>query len=486
VTAHPAVIGCIGGIDTSGGAGLARDAITVAGLHGQCWQVPTLVSQQSHQHHHATYALDCQVFAQALSILVDALPAAIKLGAIANDAQAQCILDQLTAIPATVPVIWDPVQISSAHGRLGQLSQSLINTLLTRCTLVTPNLPELGLLSGQSDSTLALSWLRANGPQYLLVKGGHAQHAQATDILYSPAHTWHFAGPRVPDIDMRGSGCITATAIACFMAKGYNCEDAVCLAKAVLSESYHTARPVAATQALAPAPHWPENADYFPVTQRNTALASSATGFGPLDQPYFGLYPVVDSIDWLQRVLAVGVSIAQLRIKATNPDILHQQVHQAVALGRQYQSQVFINDHWQLAIEAGAYGVHLGQDDLTTADLAAIANAGLRLGVSTHGYAELCRVLPLTPSYIALGHVYPTTTKRMPSQPQGPARLAAYQALCGSIPTVAIGGIGLAQIPSVRAAGVHNVAVVSAITRAANPPAAIAQLQEALANVQRA
>ncbi|WP_268581597.1 thiamine phosphate synthase, partial [Escherichia coli] len=95
---------------------------------------------------------------------------------------------------------------------------------------------------------------------------------------------------------------------------------------------------------------------------------------------------------------------------------------------------------WRLAIKHGAYGVHLGQEDLDTTDLAAIHRAGLRLGVSTHDDAELARALAVKPSYIALGHIFPTQTKDMPSAPQGLAELKRHIAGLADYPTVAIGG----------------------------------------------
>ena len=114
----------------------------------------------------------------------------------------------------------------------------------------------------------------------------------------------------------------------------------------------------------------------------------------------------------------------------------------------------------------GAFGVHLGQQDLADS---AIAQAGLRLGISTHGYTEMLIALRCRPSYIALGHIFPTRTKVMPSQPQGTKRLRDYVALLSTtdIPTVAIGGINLANLDEVMATGVDGVAVaVTAITQA--------------------
>jgi hydroxymethylpyrimidine kinase/phosphomethylpyrimidine kinase/thiamine-phosphate diphosphorylase len=134
---------------------------------------------------------------------------------------------------------------------------------------------------------------------------------------------------------------------------------------------------------------------------------------------------------------------------------------------------LFINDYWQLAIKHKAYGVHLGQEDMEVADLPMIADAGLRLGLSTHGYYEILRAQQLKPSYIALGHIFPTKTKQMPSDPQGLNRLGKYAALLADIPTVAIGGINLKRAAAVWKTGVGSIAVVSAITDATDPKIAI-------------
>lgn len=190
-----------------------------------------------------------------------------------------------------------------------------------------------------------------------------------------------------------------------------------------------------------------------------------------------GLYPVVDSIEWIKRLLSVGVKTIQLRIKDQPEESVEPAVMQAVALGRHYQARLFINDYWRLAIQHRAYGVHLGQEDLDTADLDAIRRAGLRLGVSTHDDAELARATAVNPSYIALGHIFPTQTKDMPSAPQGLTELARHiRELDGRFPTVAIGGISIARTPSVLATGVGSVAVVSAITQAADWRQATAEL----------
>lgn len=186
----------------------------------------------------------------------------------------------------------------------------------------------------------------------------------------------------------------------------------------------------------------------------------------PLTESRLGLYPVVDNVAWIARLLDAGVRTLQLRIKGHPDAAVEKAVAEAAALGRRYRARMFINDHWRLAVEHQAYGVHLGQEDLDIADLDAIHRAGLRLGLSTHDDAELDRALAVQPSYIALGHIFPTNTKQMPSSPQGIDELKRHLARLEGIPTVAIGGISLERAPAVLATGVGSIAVVSAITEA--------------------
>lgn len=189
-----------------------------------------------------------------------------------------------------------------------------------------------------------------------------------------------------------------------------------------------------------------------------------------------GLYPVVDSVEWIARLLEAGVRTLQLRIKDKREHEVEDDIAAVIALGRRYNARLFINDYWRLAIKHQAYGVHLGQEDLETADLSAIRAAGLRLGVSTHDDMEMDIALAARPSYIALGHVFPTQTKQMSSAPQGLEQLTRHIARLGNYPTVAIGGISLSRAADVLATGVGSIAVVSAITQAADWRQATEQL----------
>jgi thiamine-phosphate pyrophosphorylase len=187
----------------------------------------------------------------------------------------------------------------------------------------------------------------------------------------------------------------------------------------------------------------------------------------PLD-PF---YLIVDSADWIARLLPHGVKLVQLRVKDRSDAIIHSEIARAKQLCDAAGAQLVVNDFWRAAIAAGCDYVHLGQEDLDDADLGAIHDAGLKLGVSTHDEAELQRALDVAPDYIALGPIYFTRLKAMRFGPQGLEKLAHWKACMGSIPLVGIGGVSLERAPGVLAAGADVAAVVTDITLHDNPEA---------------
>jgi thiamine-phosphate pyrophosphorylase len=196
-----------------------------------------------------------------------------------------------------------------------------------------------------------------------------------------------------------------------------------------------------------------------------------------------GLYAVLPDAAWVSRMAQAGVPTVQLRFKSDEQHAIQREVRAAVQAVEGTNSLLFINDHWQAAIDAGAYGVHLGQEDLDISDLDAIRNAGLRLGLSSHGYAEMLRADAVGPSYIAMGAVYATTLKRMVTPPQGIGRLYAYARLLRDYPLVAIGGIDPSRFDDVLRSGVGSVAVVRAIVGSDNPEHAAHEMMRKIRDI---
>ncbi|OQP85063.1 thiamine-phosphate diphosphorylase [Rhizobium rhizosphaerae] len=180
-------------------------------------------------------------------------------------------------------------------------------------------------------------------------------------------------------------------------------------------------------------------------------------------------YLIVDSADWIDRLIPLGVRLVQLRIKDRSEAEIAAEIRRAKATCAAHGATLVINDYWRLAIEEGCDWLHLGQEDLAEADLSAIRAAGLKLGLSTHDPAELSTALSARPDYVALGPVYPTILKAMRWAPQGLERIAEWKAEAGTVPLVAIGGLTVERLPGVFAQGADSAAVVTDITRNANP-----------------
>lgn len=250
------------------------------------------------------------------------------------------------------------------------------------------------------------------------------------------------------------------------LALGFIEIDAECLANAWQAMSARTGQFNAAD--------WPDQAQDFGMRPwpRNDAFA--------VCPKKLGLYAVLPDAAWVGRMARAGVPTVQLRFKSYDAQAIEAEIRAAVQAVQGTGALLFINDHWQAAIAAGAYGVHLGQEDMAEADLQTIRAAGLRLGLSSHGYAEMLRADAFSPSYMALGAIFPTTLKRMQTAPQGTGRLHAYAQLMQSYPLVAIGGIDSRRLPEVLSHGIGSVAVVRALVTADNPEAMATSLQAAI------
>jgi thiamine-phosphate pyrophosphorylase len=179
-------------------------------------------------------------------------------------------------------------------------------------------------------------------------------------------------------------------------------------------------------------------------------------------------YPIVPDFGWIARIVPLGVRTVQLRLKHAGPDEVRRQIGDSLEVCARYGCTLIVNDYWHEAIDCDSKFLHLGQEDLAAANLAAIRAAGLKLGVSTHSHAELSTALAADPDYVALGPVYETTLKKMPWAPQGLDRLRDWVETAGR-PVVAIGGITLERAPAVYATGVASIAVVSDVIASPDP-----------------
>ena len=182
-------------------------------------------------------------------------------------------------------------------------------------------------------------------------------------------------------------------------------------------------------------------------------------------------YLIVGDVAALERLVPLGVRLVQLRLKDRSETDLRHQISRARDMCAAYGTQLVVNDHWRIALDLRCNFVHLGQEDMDSADFTALRLAGIRFGLSTHDRAELDRALSHRPAYVALGPVYPTKLKKMAWGPQGLDRVREWRQLTGDIPLVGIGGLTVDRLPGLFAAGADSAAVVTDIQLAPDPAA---------------
>ena len=500
-TTHCPIVWSIAGSDSGAGAGVQADlrAFDTFDVHG-CTAIAAITAQNSL----AVTRIDAvpadQLDAQLAALASDLPPRAIKVGMLASAANVRCVARWVDRLRERSPValVVDPIWRASTGAALGDdgVRKALLAELLPRATAITPNRADAAWLLGcdalasDADVARAAAALRARGAQAVVITGGDAGGGSSRDWIDTPQAQGWLQLPRVASTQDHGTGCVYAASMAAAFALDFCAADAAVIAKMSTTAALAAGLPAGLGRgAVRPQarfglrgellPAFIAAADADAMASTDATLDAGATRFAPLSSASMGLYAVVDNADWIERVLAAGVRTVQLRAKEGTHAYLSEQVRRCVRAARAVGAQLFINDHWELAIEHGAYGVHLGQEDLATADLDAIRHAGLRLGVSTHSYWEVCRAHALAPSYIACGPIYPTTTKDMPWAPQGPGNVAYWSQLLRE-PVVVIGGMDGERAADAVRCGAAGVAILRGIVTASDPEAAIKVLRLAV------
>jgi hydroxymethylpyrimidine kinase/phosphomethylpyrimidine kinase/thiamine-phosphate diphosphorylase len=297
-------------------------------------------------------------------------------------------------------------------------------------------------------------------------------------------HERHFwlSSRRIDTLNTRGTGCTLASAIASALALGYSLYDSVVIGKMAINQALRLGYGIETDQGPVAMQSFPDRQIDLPCLTKQADFPLELYDFPPCNEPKLGLYPVVDRASWIPRLADQGVTTIQLRVKDLTGAQLENEIKSAIQLAQQYHCRLFINDYWQLAIQYQAYGVHLGQEDLDSADISAIHKAGLRLGISTHCHYEVARAHSYKPSYIACGPIYHTETKVMPWVPQGIAGLSYWRKVL-NYPLVAIGGINRERLTEVAQTHVDGIAMITAITLAKHPEQTTKEFIQFLDNV---
>lgn len=472
-----AIVWSVAGSDCSGLAGQVADIRAIEALGAHPCMITTAVTAQNSKKVVAINPLtETQITAQ-FNALKDDLPAdAIKVGLLPN-------LDSIEALKEFLKeyegkLIVDPVMVSSSGKELmDKQAQAAFKTLFHKIDLLTPNIPELELLTSRKienleDIEFAVDDILSAGVKAVLVKGGHADEDFCADYFCADAlseesESFWLRSERQHRDNTRGTGCVLAASVATAWALNHSLKDAIVIGKMQINQAIeHGYRVGLGKGPLKPLP-WPAKQRYMPKLAKH--FSDKDYSFKSCGEKDLGLYPVVDSAEWLERLLPLGITTIQLRVKDLVDEALENEIQKAIKIAEQYNARLFINDYWQLAIKHKAYGVHLGQEDLDTADIEAISKAGLRLGVSTHCYYEVARAHAIEPSYMACGPVYHTESKQMPWIPHGIENLSYWINCMNEYPWVAIGGINMQRMQEVANTKVSGIAMISAITQAEDP-----------------
>jgi len=468
------VVWSYAGLDNSGLAGQIADVRTIQALGAHSCCVTTAVTAQNSQRVVAINPSTKQQLESQLTSLQElGQPNAIKVGLLPSEDSLQLLIAFLEQAEKPIKLILDPV-IESSSGTQFMPDEVLeqLEKLLPLVTVFAPNINELARLAGQQINSVEdienqAKKLLELGISAVLVKGGHWPSEQASDFFVDGQHQFWMHSDRQETDNTRGTGCVLSSAIATALALDYSVEDAVVIGKMALNHGLRNSYAVGDDKGPLAVQSWPTDEQDMPRLTKQYAF--NRFHFPSLKNQTLDLYPVVDSAKWLERLLALGISTIQLRVKDLQGEDLEYEIITAIETAKQYGARLFINDYWQLAIKHGAFGVHLGQEDLDDADISAISKAGLHLGISTHCFYEVARTHAIQPSYLACGPVYHTDSKQMPWIPHGIENLGYWNNLMQSYPWVAIGGINADRIAEVASTGVSGIAMISAITKVQAP-----------------
>jgi len=249
---HPPAILAIGGLDPSGGAGLAADLRAGAYVGALIAPITAALTVQGHEGVRQVQPVSADFLKSQIQAALRSLPvSAIKIGLLPSAAQVRAVAEALEDVPG-LPVVLDPVLGATLGGSLVQpdLLPALKSGLLLRVNLFTPNLPEaealLGRSIGHSRGALeaAARDLLGLGLEAVLLKGGHLDGAQSPDLLAEGGNLTWLEGPRIDTPNTRGTGCTLATLIAVHLGMGVEVREACLMAKKLLGQLLSEGREV--------------------------------------------------------------------------------------------------------------------------------------------------------------------------------------------------------------------------------------------------
>ncbi|HEY2071185.1 MAG TPA: bifunctional hydroxymethylpyrimidine kinase/phosphomethylpyrimidine kinase [Rhizomicrobium sp.] len=245
----PARLLIIAGSDSSGGAGMQADIKTASAFGVYAMTAVTAVTVQDTRRVGAIHSVPAKLVQEQIAVsLADIGADAIKIGMLHSAATVNAVADALEKAARKIPVVLDPVMLSTSGHRLlaANAVKALTSRLIPLATLVTPNLPEAESLTGERgtrrhDAERAGRKLTAMGATAALIKGGHATRSTVDDVLVWKGGVEIYAFPRLKTKHTHGTGCTLSTAIACGLAQGLSLPLATGRAREFVQNAIETA-----------------------------------------------------------------------------------------------------------------------------------------------------------------------------------------------------------------------------------------------------
>ena len=435
----------IAGFDPSSGAGISADLKTFEATGSYGLGVCSGVTFQNEVTYQGTHWMAFKEIRKQCELQFDRhLPEYLKIGLIENFAT----LDLLTAwIRRTYPwmkIVWDPILKASAGYTFHTTNPVLLDSVLKRLYLITPNTVELRELFGTEDPD-SLQDIAGKYRLNILWKGGHNEGKEVTDCLITPSDISRFTVSR-SRYGKHGTGCILSAALVSALAQGKSLEEAcnqaqLYVTKVIISNnselSFHYLSDV--TYCSKPSP-----------SQLNLQYITAPK-------------PDVSLCEQIEEVCRGGMRWVQLRMKNADVATLLQEGQWAKEICRHYNALLIINDNVEVARQLQADGVHLGKEDMNPLEARKILGPGKIIGATCNTWEDILLRQKQGVDYIGLGPYAYTRTKEKLSPLLG---LAGYTILLGkmreagiTLPVFAIGGITEGDIPALMQTGIQGIAL---------------------------
>lgn len=435
----------IAGFDPSSGAGIPADLKTFEATGSYGLGVCSGVTFQNEVTYQGTHWMAFEEIRKQCELQFDRhLPEYLKIGLIEDFTT----LDLLTAwIRRTYPwmkIVWDPILKASAGYTFHTTNPVLLDSVLKRLYLITPNTVELRELFGTEDPD-SLQDIAGKYRLNILWKGGHNEGKEVTDCLITPSDISRFTVSR-SRYGKHGTGCILSAALVSALAQGKSLEEAcnqaqLYVAKAIISNnselSFHYLSDV--TYCSKPSP-----------SQLNLQYITAPK-------------PDVSLCEQIEEVCRGGMRWVQLRMKNADVATLLQEGQWAKEICRHYNALLIINDNVEVSRQLQADGVHLGKEDMNPLEARKILGPGKIIGATCNTWEDILLRQKQGVDYIGLGPYAYTRTKEKLSPLLG---LAGYTTLLGkmreagiTLPVFAIGGITEGDIPALMQTGIQGIAL---------------------------